>query len=109
MTDGVNKCPLLWQSRRIKRVVRSTLAAETMALIECVEASVYLAYIINEILLKNKNKIKINCFVDNKSLVDAISSQKLTDDRHLRINMACLNDLILKENVVYNGFNQVNS
>ena len=100
LTDGVNKCPLLWQSRRIKRVVRSTLAAETMALIECAEASVYLGYIINEILLKNKNKIKINCFVDNKSLVDTISSQKLTDDRHLRINMACLNDLILKENVV---------
>ena len=99
ITDGIVRSPLLWQSHRIKRVVRSTLAAETMALIECVEASIYLAYVINEILWNDKHKIQIRCSVDNKSLVDSLISQKLTDDRHLRINMASLNDLILKEKI----------
>ena len=99
VTDGTIQCPILWQSRRIKRVVRSTLAAETMALIECVEACIYLAHIINEILWNNNRQIGIHCLVDNKSLTDSIMSQKLTDDRHLRINMAALNDLITRENV----------
>ena len=28
-------CPILWQSRAIRRVVKSTLAAETLSLVEC--------------------------------------------------------------------------
>ena len=36
------RCPLLWQTRKIRRVVKSTLAAETLALLECAETAVYL-------------------------------------------------------------------
>ena len=69
-----SRCPVYWQSRRIRRVVKSTLAAETLALLECVEAAVYLSNIVlNLAQLANK---KIRCFVDNKSLVDTLYSLK---------------------------------
>ena len=77
-------------------MVRSSLLPETMDLIEYVEALIYLVHVINEILWNNNQNNKIWCSVDNKLI---IISQKLTDDCHLRINMASLNDLILKEKI----------
>ena len=44
------KCLLSWQSRKIRRVVKSTLAAETLALLDAAEAGVYLASLLGEIL-----------------------------------------------------------
>ena len=50
------KCSLInWQSKRIKRVVRSTLAAETLALSEAVDDGMYLAEMISELLFNKKN------------------------------------------------------
>ena len=36
------RCPLYWHTRKIRRVVKSTLAAETMALLEGAETGLYL-------------------------------------------------------------------
>ena len=36
------KCPIYWESRKIRRVVKSTLAAETLALLDCAETAVYI-------------------------------------------------------------------
>ena len=57
-------CPICWQTRKLRRVVKSTLAAETMALIEGAEAAVYMNNIIGSIM---GSFLKINCYVDNKS------------------------------------------
>ena len=37
------RCPLFWQSKKLKRVVRSTLAAEASALAEGAERAIYIA------------------------------------------------------------------
>ena len=37
------KCPLAWQSKKVRRVVKSALAAETLALLDAAETGVYLA------------------------------------------------------------------
>ena len=47
--DG-SRCPLSWQSRKVCRVVKSTLAAETLALLDAAEAGVYLANLITEVV-----------------------------------------------------------
>lgn len=86
------RCPISWQSRKIRRVVKSTLSAEALALLECAESAVYLARILSEI--SGGEKFKIKCYVDNKSLVDALHSYKNVDDRRLRIDIAVLRDML---------------
>ena len=81
-----------WQSKRIKRVVKSTLSAETMALLEAAEAGVYIATMIAQAL--NINRPLIKCYVDNKSLCEAVHSSTNVEDKMLRISMAALRDLL---------------
>ena len=51
LTNFHNKCcPLIWNSSKIKRVVCSTLAAETLALNEGCETVLYLSQILGVIL-----------------------------------------------------------
>ena len=92
--DEDKRCPIYWQSRAIRRVVKSTLAAETLALVECAETAVYIGMIIQEL---TTNKLRIKCKVDNKSLVDSIHSAKDVDDRRLRVDIAVLRDMLLRQ------------
>ena len=98
MSDGKgNKNPLYWQSRKLRRVVKSTLAAETLALVEGAEAAIYLATIIKEVV--KCRELSIRCFVDNRSLVEGISSSKGVDDRRLRIDISLMKDLLHRKEV----------
>ena len=89
------KCPIFWQSRKLKRVIQSTLAAETLALVEGAETSFYIASILKEVT--KIKEMKIHCYVDSKSLVDALSSSKQVDNRRLRIDIAVLDDMLEKK------------
>lgn len=96
--DGYGRrCPVFWQSRKIRRVVKSTLSAETLALLEGAESAVYLSKILREI--SGCGDLKINCFVDNKSLVDALYSCRSIEDRRLRIDMAVLRDMLERKEI----------
>ena len=61
-----NVCPLYWESRKIRRVVKSTLAAETLAAADAIDNAYYIGEILSEILFKNKKDIPIDLYVDNK-------------------------------------------
>ena len=88
-----NCCPLTWQSGKIKRVVRSTLAAEALSLVEGIEDAIYLKYIFSELLVL-RSGTRIDVFVDNRDVVDAIYSTKSVDDKRLRIDVATLKEFI---------------
>ena len=90
--DRGNKCPVLWQSRKIRRVVKSTLAAEALALVECAETAIYLQEIISQ--LSGCDGLPICCHVDNRSLVETLSSGKSVDDKRLRIDLAILKEML---------------
>ena len=91
--DGYDvKNVVSWQSKRIRRVVKSTLAAETMALLEAAEAGIYTASMIAQAL--NVCLPVVKCYVDNKSLCDAVHSSTNVEDKMLRISMAALRDLL---------------
>ena len=69
---------ITWSSKRIKRVVKSTLAAETLALIEGIDAGLFL----NEVLFfLNSSKIPIYALVDTKQLIDASRSTKSVSEK----------------------------
>ena len=61
---GGNKrcCPLAWEAKKMKRVVKSTLAAETLALVEALDMAFYLGSILSEILHESRsvNMQKLN-------------------------------------------------
>ena len=90
------KSPITWQSRKIRRVVKSTLAAETLALVEGAEVCIYIQRIIAEMM---NTELNINCSVDNKSLVDALHSTKSIDDRRLRIDISILKEMLAKHEI----------
>ena len=92
ITDGNRACPLSWHANKIKRVVRSTLAAETLALLEGLEEAMYLKTMIKKI--DTSQVIPIVGYVDNKSLVESIYSTKLASDKRLRIDIGAIKQML---------------
>ena len=91
------KSPIFWKSKKISRVVDSTLAAETLALHEGAKTSIYLATVVKQLL---PNIItKVICITDNKSLVDALYSTKTMTDRWLRLNIFGIGSMLQKGEV----------
>ena len=86
-----NMCPLGWSGNKIKRVVRSTLAAETLSMVEATEHALYLRETLKELLPYD---LPITAIVDNKSLVESVNSTKLVDDKRLRIDLATVKELL---------------
>ena len=76
-----------WQSKRIKRVAKSSLTAETLASSEGVNSASYISTLFAEIMYGNtdNSKLPIEAYVDNKSLIDAWKSTKFVTDKRLRI------------------------
>ena len=68
--------PIAWQSNPIKIVVKSTLAAEILAMVDMSEAWLFYRKLLLELLqLKDKTEnIKILCKTDNSSLYDSLHS-----------------------------------
>ena len=86
-------CPISWKANKIKRVCRSTLAAETMALVEGLEECLYLKNLLSEIgIFKQKNEII--GYTDNLGLREALYSTKLVDDKQTRIDIAALQQML---------------
>lgn len=80
------------------RVVKSTLSAETLALLDCAETAVYLAKILDEI--SDCGGLRVKCYVDNTSLVDALQSYKGVEDKRLRIDIAVLCNMLGEERLM---------
>lgn len=93
-----NCCTLSWHGGKIKRVVRSTIAAEALSLCEAVEDAIFLNHILTEISVV-KVPVKIHAFVDNRDVVDAVYSTRSVDDKRLRIDISSLKEFILNEEI----------
>ena len=82
-----------WQSRRIKRVARSTIAAETLSSVEAFEASTLIASQIQEIF-NFKAKIPITVVTDNESLANAVRTTTSVEEKRLRIDISALREAL---------------
>ena len=85
-------CPIAWNAHKIKRVVRSTLAAETLGLEEGLEASYYYREMLASILGVKTRTVMIEAYVDNKSIIEAILSTRLVEDKRLRVDVAAIKE-----------------
>ena len=99
LCDRDQKCvPISWASKRIKRVARSTLSAETLAAVDAVDAAFLIATIFGEILNLNL-PMSIDLVTDCKSLLDAVNTTNLVSDRRLRVDIAALRQMVEKGEV----------
>ena len=85
-------CPIAWNAKKIKRVVRSTLAAEMLSLEEGLEASFYYRHMLEDILGFEQKTIKIEAYVDNKSVIEALLSARMVEDKRLRVDVAAIQE-----------------
>ncbi len=96
-----------WASHRIKRVVRSTLAAEAMGLSTAVEHADFVraamselcdeTFVLRDWLQGIKRWLQI-WVVDAKSVYDSLRKESsLPSDRRLAIDVACLRDTLSGE------------
>ena len=74
--DKSNICPLYWNSSKIKRVVRSTIAAETLSLSEGCDIAMYINKLVSELLFHDGKELNIIAYTDNQSLYDAANNLK---------------------------------
>ena len=93
LTDETNDLvvPIAWQSKRIKRVVKSTLAAETLSLVEGAEASFWMKSVLNE--LTGNTDFDIECCSDSQFLCNAVRTSTAIADKRLRV--AILREMLL--------------
>jgi hypothetical protein len=88
--------PLAWQSKRIRRIVRSTLAGETLAMSDGIDSGLFLATLFAE-LTSGQSKpdlLPIICVTDNQSLHDAVKSTKFVADKRLRLEISSIKEMI---------------
>ncbi len=90
-----------WQSKKVKRVVKSTIAAETLALQEAAEASILIRHVICELFgyRVESTTLPIECVIDNKSLYDSLHSTKTVSDKRLKVDICHLRDMVKNEEI----------
>ena len=85
--------PLQWQSKRVRRIARSTMAAECLAMLDAVDSAFLLKSLLEEILPGEKC-IEIVSVVDNKNIFDSIQSTSSVEDKRLSVDIGYLREKI---------------
>ena len=84
--------PLSWHSRKLKRVVKSTTSAETLALLDGIEDCFLIRQIISELF--NGLTLPVFAKVDCKNLHDSVYSSKTVEDKRLKIDLCTVRDYL---------------
>ena len=81
--------PIAWKSRKLKRVVKSTLSAETLALEQAPESCFMIWSLLCEVSNKEMHLhiFPIYCYTDNKSLVETVNSTKTLTEKRLKVEI----------------------
>ena len=91
LADKHNRAvPLAWSSKRIRRIVRSTLSAETLSAVDSLDSAYLIMKILGEVIGKT---VSIDLFTDNKSMYDSICTTNYVLDKRLRVEIASLREL----------------
>ena len=93
--------PLSWHSKRIRRVVRSTLAGETPAMSDGIDSAIFLATPLSELTTGDakQNAPSLVCVTDNRSLVDALRSTKQVTEKRLRLDISGIKELLQRKTI----------
>ena len=96
IVSGERCCPIDWSASKIKRVVRSSLAAEALSMQNGIDAAKLMKTLIEEVLHVSP---PIDIVTDSKDLCEAIRSTKPVLDKGLRIDLASIIEAKAKETI----------
>lgn len=95
-----NSCPLVWRANKIRRVVKSTIAAESLGCLEGIEEALYIRQILFQVLnITDAHAVPIIVYVDHKGAVESMHSTKLVEDRRLRVDIASIKQYLERREV----------
>ena len=89
--------PICWWSKKLRRVCKSTEAAETMAMLDAIDACIWLSSMLKEINGEKLGEISIN--TDNKSLYENVHSTTAVAEKRLRVVIAAIRESIRRDEV----------
>ena len=89
--------PVMWQSKKIHRVVADVMAAETLAMVSALDEAFLISNMFSELLFQNRETIPIEAVTDSRSLYESAHSTKSLENRRLRIDMSILREYITNE------------
>ena len=78
-----------WHSNKLKKVVDSTLAAESLSLSEAIKEALYIQHILSE-LIGERASLPIYCIIDSRGTRDAVYSTKQVEDKMTRLFIAAV-------------------
>ena len=93
-TKDNTACILSWKSKKIKRKVASSLARETLAMIDTIGEIVYTKSILSQIFGTRVEEIPVIIVTDAKNLEEAIHSTSLVDDAWLVPDVATIKEAL---------------
>ena len=100
LVDLDRRCSVLnWQGKKIRRVVTSTLEAETLSLQEGIADAIFHRMMIEDILGLPEKSVPIEAVVDNQDTVDAVYSTKAVTSKLLRLNIGVIKDELHKQEI----------
>lgn len=94
--DKGNSCPVGWTAKKIRRVVKSTIAAESLALVDAVDEGQFIASLVQEM---TDNVVPVICYIDNKSLFENLQSTKAVAEKRLRVDIAALKQMVQRREI----------
>ena len=92
-------CTISWKGRKLKRVVTSSTAGETLAIKDVVSEVIFLKALLSELCGPAVNDIPVNLYTDSRNLVNAVNSTSMVDDPRLRLEVASLKESLEKGEV----------
>ena len=100
LADNAGNCNLLsWNSKQIRRIVRSSLSAETLGMSECLDSVIFISMLYKELTFGHakKGEIGITLITDSKSVIDGLKSSKPVSEKRLRFDINSVKEA-LQEN-----------
>ena len=76
--------------------MKSTLAAETLAMADATDSAYLISMLLGEIIKGPKAILSIMCFTDNKSLYDDSHTTNTISERRLIVDLSILREMITK-------------
>ena len=89
--DRNHSCPISWRSNRVRRVARSTLAAETLSFADGMDTAQFVRRLAEDIQLI-PGDTTIRMITDSRSLFDASNTSSQITDRRLRVEMSAIRE-----------------
>jgi hypothetical protein len=92
LKDKFNRaCPISWRSTRVRRVARSTLAAESLAFADGIDAAAFVSHLAEEFHMIPPKSTVIGV-TDSRSLYDAANTCTQISDRRLRVEISAIRE-----------------